>query len=376
MDEPIRILNLFTIMDRGGAETMVMNYYRNIDRTKIQFDFMVHREQSGAYDDEIRALGGRIFHMPPVRPWSEIAYRKMIRAFFIGHPEYTILHAHMSELAYYAFSEAKKLGIPVRICHAHNSRCMINKQTVIRLYYRNRIRKYLTHKFTCGEDAGKWLFGTKDTSDFVMMNNAIDAEKYIYDMESYHQIRRQLGIDSKLVIGHVGRFAYQKNHTFLIDIFSEVLKNNNDAVLLLIGDDNGKFGAEIHNKVQELNLEKHVIFLGLRSDVIDLLKAMDVFVFPSLYEGLSVVSIEVQASGLPILISDKVPIECKKTDLVKIVSLNNSAEKWADEVISASKLPRRNTYEEIVNAGFDIKENAKWLQELYFKLSDQTGNFK
>ena len=366
MNTPIRILNLFTIMDRGGAETMVMNYYRNIDRTKIQFDFMVHRSARGAYDDEIEALGGKIYRMPPIRPWSNQKYKKIIRKFYSDHPEYKIIHSHMSELGCHDFIEAEKMNVPVRICHAHNRPYGIDLKSPIRWYYKTKMMPHITHMFICGIEAGEWLYGKKNANHFIMLNNAVDSEKYRYSVDIRKKVRASLNLEEgQLVVGHVGRFDPQKNHKFLIDIFKSVQQKRNDAVLLLIGNDSGTYANEIHKKVKELNLEKNVRFLGIRSDVSELLQAMDVFLFPSLFEGLSVASIEAQAAGLPVLISDNVPIECKKTDLVKVVPLSASASVWGEQIIECSQIKREDTTDIIRAEGFDIKENAKWLEEFY-----------
>lgn len=360
---PVRVLNLFTIMNRGGAETMVMNYYRHIDRTKIQYDFMVHRSQRGAYDDEIEALGGKIYRFPPIRPWSVNAYKKQLRQFFKEHPEYQIIHAHMSELGYYAFVEAKRIGIPVRICHAHNRPYGFDLKTPARWYLKKRMMPYVTHMFMCGLESGKWLFGENNQDKFRQLNNAIDASKFQFDLEKRNEIRKELNIEDNLVIGHVGRFHYQKNHLFLIDIFLEILKKESKAKLLLVGDGNDR--EKIEKKVETLGLSEYVCFLGVRKDIPDLLQAMDVFLFPSLFEGLSVATIEAQAAGLPCLISDQIPIECKKTELVQQISLNDSAVVWAQKTLEVAKIERKDTYEQIKNAGFDIKENAKGLQQFY-----------
>lgn len=370
MKKPIRILNLFTIMNRGGAETMVMNYYRNIDRTKVQFDFMVHREERGAYDNEIEALGGNIYRMPAIRPWSASSYREEIRRFYTEHKEYRVIHSHMSELGYYDFFEAERAGVPIRICHAHNRPYGIDLKSPVRWYYKTRMMPHITHMFMCGEESGEWLFGKKNKEKFIQLNNAIDAEKYTYNFDKRQAMRNNLGIsENQIVVGHVGRFDPQKNHKFIIDIFEEVQKQEKNAVLLLVGDDSSTIGKEIHRKVEQLG-SRNVIFTGVRSDVADLMQAMDVFLFPSLFEGLSVASVEAQAAGLPILASDKVPIECRKTDLVRQINLKSGATVWADAVIDAAKIQRRNTFEEIKNAGFDIKENAKWLQEFYINVAN------
>ena len=232
------------------------------------------------------------------------------------------------------------------------------------MHYRKKISKYATHLFACGKEAGEWMFCG---ANFEILNNAIDASRYIYNEETRALMHSQLGIEKdELVIGHVGRFCYPKNHSFLVDIFDEVSKKI-PCKLLLVGD--GELRHEIEEKVKEKKLDDSVIFSGIRSDVADLMQAMDVFVFPSNYEGLPVTMVEAQAAGLPCLISDKVPIECKKTDLVQQMPLACSSEVWAKKVLELSSILRRNTYEEIKKVDFDIQENAAKLQEFYYKVN-------
>lgn len=368
--QPIRVLNMFTIMDRGGAETMVMNYYRHIDRTKVQFDFLVHREQRGAYDDEIERMGGRIYRMCPVYPQNFSRYKRDLRTFFRAHPEYKIIHSHMSELGYFAFREAERQGVPVRICHAHNAPHGFDAKMIIRTYFKKRMMPYLTHLFMCGEESGKWLYGEKNKTRFIMLNNAIDAAVYSFDASKREKMRRQLGLADELVIGHVGRFNPQKNHPFLLNIFAALLKKEPNAVLLLVG--GGADMPKIQAKAQELGIAERVRFLGVRSDVADLMQAMDVFVFPSLYEGLPVTMVEAQASGLPCIISDKVPPECILTDgLVNIMPLSANPEAWAEKILSMRAVPRTDRHEEIAAHGFDITTEAVKLQEFYLNAYEQ-----
>lgn len=367
--QPIRVLNLFTIMDRGGAETMVMNYYRHIDRTKVQFDFLVHREQRGAYDDEIEALGGRIYRLCPIYPQNFARYKRDIRTFFLEHPEYKIIHSHMSELGYFVFREAERQGVPVRICHAHNAPNGFDAKMIVRTYLKKRMMPYLTHLFMCGEASGKWLYGEKNKSRFLMLNNAIDAVSYIYNLSKREEMRRQLGLADELVIGHVGRFNPQKNHSFLIDIFAALLKKEPNAVLLLVGGGEGM--SKMQEKAQELGIAEHVRFLGVRSDVADLMQAMDVFLFPSLYEGLGIALIEAQAAGLPCVVSDTIPHEAYLTALVDSESLSAPAEKWAEKILAKRAIPRTDRRAEIAAHGFDITTEAVKLQEFYLKAYEQ-----
>ena len=301
MKEPIRVLNLFTIMNRGGAETMVMNYYRNIDRTKVQFDFLVHRDEKGAYDDEILSLGGKIYHMIPIYPQNFLTYKKMLREFFNEHKEYKIIHSHMSELGYFAFKEAKKQGIPIRICHAHNAPHMWDLKMIMRTYFKKMMMSYITHMFTCGNEAGEWLYGKKNLKNMIMLNNAVDAKKFEYDKNKANRLKIEMGLKDKFVVGHVGRFNVQKNHIFLLEIFNELYKIDDSSVLLLAG--MGEEEDKIKQKVKELNLDNVVRFLGVRNDVDNLMQVFDIFLFPSLYEGLPVTLIVAQSSGLFFAIS-------------------------------------------------------------------------
>lgn len=370
MSKPIRVLNLFTIMNRGGAETMVMNYYRNIDRSKVQFDFLVHRKERGAYDDEIEKLGGKIYRMPSIRPGKFGKYKKELRKFFDKHPEYQVIHSHMSELGYYAFKEAKSRGVKCTICHAHNAPHFKDEtfgekaKDAMRWRFKHKIRPYTDHMFICGMDAGKWLFGRRNRKKFVMMNNAIDAGNFSWDEKRAKLLRKKWELNDKFVICNVGRFNVQKNHTMILDIFNEVHSACPDSVLILVG--NGDLEERMKTKAAELGLADCVRFTGVRSDVNDILLASDVFLFPSLYEGLPVTLVEAQASGIKCVISDAVPDDCIITKNVDVVKLEASLEKWAKAVLKyAEGYKRKDTYDTIVEEGFDIKENAMWLEEFY-----------
>ena len=366
MSEPIRILNLFTNMNRGGAETMVMNYYRNIDRTKVQFDFMVHRDQRGDYDDEIESLGGRIYRMCPVYPQNIVRYQKMLKDFFNEHNEYRIIHSHMSELGYFAFKEAHKHDIPVRICHAHNAPVGFDSKIIFRDILKNLIKPYTTHKFICSEPAGEWLFGKKNKNEFVQMNNAVDATLFRYNENVRKEVRRELGInDSTVLIGHVGRFNTQKNHKFLIEIFKEINRINADSVLVLTG--SGNLEDKIRNQVKEMDLEGKVIFTGVRSDVNRLLQGFDVFLFPSLFEGLSVILIETQASGTPCLTSTAVSRQTEISDVIDFYPLEESPANWAKKALELSNRDKKDTFNQIADSGYDIKTNAQWLESFYLE---------
>lgn len=364
--KPVRVLNLFTIMNRGGAETMVMNYYRKINRERVQFDFLVHREEEGAYEKEIKELGGRIYRMPPMYPQNFSLYKKEIRKFFQEHPEYQIIHSHMSELGYFALKEAAHQGIPVRICHAHSSPHGFDMKMIMRNYFKKMMIPYLTHMFMCGKESGDWLFGKENEQRFIQLNNAIDTKQFLYNKEIELEIRKELGVENQFIVGHVGGFSEAKNHRFLLEIFCEIVKRKEDAVLLLVG--NGKLFEEMKERVERLGLSHKVKFLGLRTDIYRIMQCFQVFLFPSLFEGLPVTMVEAQAAGNLCFISDTIPRQCCITDNVRIVSLKNTPEEWAEKIIEEERhYQKRNMYEKIVEEGFDIDKNAEWLEEFYIE---------
>lgn len=374
MNQPIRILNLFMIMNRGGAETLVMNYYRKIDRSKVQFDFMVHRQERGAYEDEIEALGGRIYRMSPISLTTLSTYRKELRDFFKTHTEYKVLHAHMSEMAYFIFNEAEKHNIPVRICHAHNapvffSETMVEKiKRIPREILARLIRKNATDFFTCSQIAGEWLFGKTISKKMLFMRNAVDATSFVYDKTKADEVRTKMGWNGKTVIGHVGRFNPQKNHTFLIDIFELYQRKNKNAILVLIGA--GFLENSIKQKVQDKGLVQSVEFLGSRNDIPYLLQGIDLFLFPSLYEGLPVSLIEAQSAGIPCVVSDTISEQAKLTEDYFPVSLKSPLSVWKDTIESALQIGKKDTYQEVKEHGFDVVENASWLCDYYLTKSN------
>ncbi|UMB55460.1 glycosyltransferase family 1 protein [Lutibacter sp. A64] len=374
----IRVLQVFTIMNRGGAESMIMNYYRNIDRTKVQFDFLVHRIERGAFDDEIESLGGNIFRMLPITLKGLKVYQNELELFFKKHNEYTIVHSHLNALSKYVLRMAMEFGINTRIAHSHIALAKFSYQSffksdisfkekfkiLLKSYIKKSITKYATHYFACGRDAGVWLFGKENIEKVIVINNAIDTSKFEFNKYKSIENKESLGLKDKIVVGHIGRFNLQKNHDFLIDVFKEINKINSNSVLLLIGE--GDLKETLIKKVKRLKLDDSVCFLGIQSDIPFYLQAMDVFLFPSLYEGLPVTLIEAQASGLKIIASDTISQEAKLTSLVEFISLNQSAVFWAKKVLQYNTgYNREGQFESISNKGYDIKVNALSLQNFY-----------
>ena len=365
MEKPIRVLQCFGTMGRGGAETLIMNIYRNVDREKIQFDFVVHREKDAAYDEEIYDLGGKIYKIPKYRLSNHFEYKKAWHELFNNHDKWPIIHGHMYTTAAIYLKIAKKYGL-ITIAHSHNTSTGVGLTAIIKKLLQYPIKYNADFYFACSEAAGLWLYGEnickKDT--FFILNNAIETKKFVYDEEIRNKKRTELSVKDKFVIGHIGSFMTQKNHKFLIELFEKVHSKNNNTALLLIGD--GGLRLAIEEKVKNLGLSNKVIFTGFRSDIPDLLQAMDVFVFPSLYEGLGIVAVEAQATGLHCVVSDSVPKEAYITDLIEKASLKDSADAWADKILKyANGYERFDTSKQIRKKGYDISETAKWLENFY-----------
>ena len=338
--KPIRVLHVVTIMNRAGIETMLMNYYRHIDRTKIQFDFLVHRTEKGAYDDEIKKLGGRIYYAPAISIKNIFNYSHNLEKFFKAHPEYTIVHSHLDAISAFPLSAAKKAGVPVRIAHSHVNGFDRDFKLAVRYLARRTIPNYATDFFASSSDAAKFMFGRD--KEFTIINNAIDIKKFAFSVATRERFRKVLNLENKLVIGHVGRFNNVKNHLFLIDIFYEIHKVQPSAGLMLVGD--GELQNEVRNKVEKLSLNESVLFMGVRSDISDLMQAMDVFVLPSRYEGLGIVLIEAQLSGLACVASDKVPLEADISGLCKFINLRTSADLWAKTIVEFCAHPKKRNH--------------------------------
>lgn len=361
----IRVLQCVNIMDRAGLETMLMNYYRKIDRTQIQFDFLTHREEKGAYDDEIINMGGKVYHAPRLYPQNYPKYFKWMKRFFQEHPEYKIVHSHIDSMSYLPLLAAKKAGIPVRIAHSHNTKIQVDFKYILKQYFRLRINSVCNYRFACGEEAGKHLFGDKK---FKIIPNAIDANRFFYSELIREKKREELGLNSRFVVGHVGRFTLQKNHIFLVKVFLELFKRNPSAVLMLIGD--GEKKEEILNIVCDNKMENNVIFLGNRPDVNELYQAMDVFVMPSLFEGLPVVGVEAQFSDLPCIFSNKVTKEVEFNGKCKFIGLDESTAVWSEQILSMSNL-KRGINTSLLDSNYNIENAYQLLENFYNGLYEE-----
>lgn len=364
MNKPIRILQIIDNMSNGGIESVVMNYYRNIDRTKVQFDFAVSDVSQIPQKDEIISLGGKIFITPRVTKF--LKYKKEL-AKIIKENNYQIVHCHMGALAVFPLGVAKKCGVPYRICHAHST---ASPNELVRTMIKNMLKPFSKKNanifFSCGELAGRWLYGNKffNQGKVKVINNAIDLEKFKYNEVTRNKTRNELDVENNFVVGHIGRFNKQKNHDYLIDIFKEVSKIKDNAVLLLAGD--GPLEDVVKQKVDKLNIADKVKFLGVRKDAYNLYQAMDAFVLPSLYEGLPVVGVEAQAAGVSVFVSDKISKEVKISDNLAFIRLKDSAKVWADKIVNATE--HQNNEEKLQKMNFDIKIESSKLTNFYLNL--------
>lgn len=364
-NRPIRVAQVVGPVLLAGVDTVVMNYYRNIDRKRIQFDFIMDGYQKTPIDEEIEAMGGRVFK---VEPYAKNMLKSMQQYYQIFHENhYPIVHSHMNTLSVFPLFEAWRATIPIRIAHSHSTAAWGEKKKAIMKYMLRPFTKtFATNYCACSALAGKWQFGAKCYNDgkVNLLKNAIDINKFTYDETVRNRVRNGLNLQGRFVVGHVGRFTYAKNHNFLIEVFCEIHKRDPNSVLLLVG--GGDLFSQIHQKVKVLGLSNSVLFTGVRQDVADLMQAMDVFIFPSFYEGLGLAAIEAQAAGLPCILSDAITTEAKITDRVTFLSLSLSPEIWAETILLYKSYSQRpNTKDQIKSAGFEIKSAAKGLEEYY-----------
>lgn len=360
MDEPIRILNIVPNMRSAGIENFIMNVYRNVDRSKVQFDFIVHNQEKKIFDDEIEKLGGKIYRFTYKDDKNLIKYIKDLNVFFKQHKEYKIVHGHMQSMMPLYLYIAKKNKIPVRIAHSHNGDYEKTLKGFV-LHIFSRFTKYQSSvNWACSEVAGKYLFGKKR---FEVIPNAIDIERFEYNEIIRKEVRQELNLENKFVIGHIGRFELQKNHNFLIDVFNEVQKEKKDTVLILIGE--GSMEQKIEEKVEKLKINDKVMFLGLRKDINRLYQAMDCFVLPSLYEGLPVVGIEAQYADLPCVFSSNITKEVKILDNASFEDIER-LEEWKNKILQMI-INQDVCRKKVQNTKFDIKKISNEMCEKYYE---------
>ncbi len=358
-------------MDLGGAETLIMNWYRNIDRKKLQFDFLCHNRTEAKYSKEILSLGGRMYCIPGMSHGGPLKYQNNLYAFFSSHKEYMVVHSHMNELNGIILKQAQKAGIPNRYTHMHTvfTNVSLEKKILLMICKKN-INRYTTRAFSCSRAAGEQLYRKELLKTFTVISNGINVENFRYHETVAAAVREELGIGNGPVIGHVGRFAPVKNHAFILHCFKGFLDLYPEAKLILIGE--GELNERIKIDADEMGISDSVLSLGTRTDVNRLMNAMDLFLFPSIKEGLPVSVIEAQAAGLGVLISDAISDETMLTDLIRQKSLSDPPIEWAHELSAMYKLKGsydRSVYpEQIREKGFDARAGAEMMSRIY--LSD------
>ena len=362
-----RILCIVTKMDAGGAETFLMKLYRGIDKEKYQFDFCVSKKEKGFYDDEIKSLGGKIHY---ITSKSNILF-KFFKSIYkvVKEENYKyVLRTSQSSLSALELLIAKFAGAKVTVFRSSNSKTMGGlKNEIVHKLFSFLPKIAADVKIAPSDLAAKFMFGNRavNKNKVLILHNAIDYDTFAFSEEKRIKTRNDLNIKDEYVVGHIGRFTYQKNHDFLIEIFCEILKKRPDSKLLLIGD--GELKEQIIEKVKSKNIENKVLFLEIRKDIPELLSAMDVFVFPSFYEGMPNTIIEAQASGLSCVISDTITKQANITGLVKYISLDKYAEIWADTVLKcSSESHKKYTKDDFISHKYEIKSSVDTFVENVF----------
>lgn len=365
----IRILHMIGSLDIGGSQAMVINLYKAVDRSKIQFDFVMDHPSANSLVPIVKELGAKIYTMPTFKGGNIKEIRTAWSTFFIEHPEYKVLHSHVRSYASIYIPIAKKYGVKT-IVHSHSTSNGSGFSAVAKMILQYPLRFQADYFFGCSREAGEWLFGKKvvKSNRYHMLQNAIDTNLYIQNVKIREKYRRNLGIEGKRVFLHVGRLHPSKNHNFLLNVFAEVLKKQSDSILLIAGD--GELRTEIEEKIKELHLDNSVIMLGSRNDIPNLLQASDCFLFPSKWEGLPVTVVEAQAAGVPCLISDHVTKDVGISELVIYLPIDDGIEVWVNK-IQRLDYQKKDVIADIKRAGFDVKTTAKLMENFYRGIVDE-----
>ena len=374
MGQPVRILHILGNTQLGGAESRIMDLYRHMDRSVVQFDFVVHSKEEGYFNEEIRKLGGRIFRVPRFRVLNYFSYcrawKKLLQEHrdADGRSEFHMIQGHMTSTAAIYLPIARKCGIETTIAHARSAGVDKGLKGILTRFLRCNLSKKADYLFTCSELAGISVFGKKavEQGRTRFLPNAIDCQKFAPDPLVREKIRRELGIEKCYVIGHVGRFHYAKNHEYLLRVFAELVKRKTrDYVLLLLGEGSGMEDIRILSR--ELGIGDKVYFLGNKSNVNDYYQAMDYFVYPSRFEGMPGTIVEAQTAGLRCLMSDTICKEVIATELVTARSIREDPGLWADEIEQHLQYQRSSRVDEMKELGFDVHGQAVLMTDFYTK---------
>ena len=364
----VKVLAIVAQMNRGGLESRLMDIIRNIDYSRVCLDVFSYRQEKGAMDDEIVALGGTVYYNPPLTPQNMFRYVHYFEHFLRAHPEYKIVHAHQDAWCSVFCKGAYFAGVPVRIAHSRTAISSFTAENIAKNLIKLPAKKYATHYFAVSKLAGIWLFGKKNlqSGKVQIWKNAIDCEKFRFRKTVREKIRNQLGIENKKVLIHVGNFTPPKNQAYLLNVFKALSVKTDGYCLIFVGGETAAgLQRDAKEKARVLGIAGDVKFLGNRPDVSELLQAADVFCFPSKFEGLPGAVLEAQAAGLPCIISQTITPEVRVLNTLKALPLTNSEELWKTEIESSFNVSRRDTYQEMVRAGFDIKQLVNSLMKFY-----------
>ena len=370
MDRPIRVAQVIGMAINGGTESFVMNYYKYIDRNKVQFDFFVESTSKIINKDIIENMGGKVIIIPSYK--NVFKYMRTLKKLF-KDGNYDIVHSHMNTLSVFTLRAAKKAGIKVRIAHSHTF--LVKNNEHIKNFIKNILKffskKYATNYFACGEQAGRWLFGNKTYKKGLVsiINNAIDLNKFKFDVQNRNEIKEEYNIVNKIVIGNIGRFQTQKNQLFLLEIFAEIIRRDSNYILLILGD--GPLRECLMKKCDDLKISQYVFFVGVKTNPEKFYSAMDCFVLPSLYEGFPIVGVEAQINGLPCFFSDTITSEILLTPNSSKISLDSSVVFWCEKIISVlsnKSLGRTNAYKIFEKSKYDIEYESNNLMKKYFEI--------
>lgn len=365
--EPLRVLHVIGAMDRAGAETLVMNLYRKMDRSQVQFDFLVNETRTCDYDEEILGLGGRLYRIPRFMVANYLGYDRACREFF-ARDEHPVVHGHIALPAFIYLPLARRAGA-FTILHSHAQNYPLSPAQLVFRALTHRARGRADYYLACSQQAGLDMFGSDIVAGerFRVLKNGIDARATRFSREGRARVRAELGLGEETpVLGHVGRFSAIKNHAFLISVFRRVHRRLPDAHLVLVG--KGELEDEVRRLVAEAGVAERVHFLGVRDDVPDVLSAMDAFLFTSFSEGLSNAVVEAQTSGLPCVVSTGIPALAAIGPNITFLDLDEGDEAWAQracELLASGSHGREDAYLDAVRSGFDIGESARWISEFY-----------
>jgi len=366
-----KVLLFVDRLEMGGIQTLLFNILSHFNDSPLKFDLLL-LDDGTTYDLEknFTELGVGIYKLNGVwinQPFDYVPYCKALDQFYKWHHDYLAVHLHSSSKNFLVLRYAKKYGIKKRIAHSHNTDFQSNSllKKFFGTIFRYPLKYYATDYFACSSLAAQWMFGEKEVSKghVTVFPNVIDTEKFSYCERTRREYRTELGIENKFVIGNIGRFTYQKNHSFLIDIFKKIHDVRSDSVLLLAGV--GELLEDCKEKCERLGIDDAVFFLGYRNDISQLLHAMDFFVMPSLYEGFPVTVVEAQASGVSVILSDTITKEVKLTPLVHYFELNQGSQEWAKEILAISHTNRDGWADVLCDKGYDVKTAVKTLENVY-----------